>query len=145
MGFYKEAIEGILIGLLVILIAVILFVMKGQYVDDYPKENTKLDLEELHTGDLLSVSYRNHLGIFISFWSSSSWNHPALVYRRNDDEIFIIEGCRYDDKKWRGVIAMPIEKWIKLNKKHIVALSKYQGPKIYNDQVERALGIVSHF
>ena len=145
MGFWKEAIEGILIGLLIVGVAIILCVMKGQYVNDYPKENIKLDTKNLQTGDLLSVSYQNHLGVFISFWSSSVWSHPGMIYRRSDDEIFVIEGCRYKEKKWRGVIVMPITKWIELNRKHIVSLTKYQGPKIYNDQMERALGMLSHF
>lgn len=145
MSFQREAIEGILIGLLIVGIAIILFTMKGQIAHDYPTENTKLDLENLQTGDLLSVSYGNHLGIFITFWSSSHWSHPSMIYRRTDDEIFVVEACRYRDQKWRGVIVMPINKWIELNKKHIIALTKYQGPKIYNDQIERALGMVSNF
>ena len=61
-----------------------------------------------------------------------------MIYKRSDKEIFVIEACRYD-KEWRGVIVIPIDKWIEFNKKNILALTKISGPRICNDIVENAL------
>ena len=138
MDYRQQIIEGIAIGIIIVAIAIILFVMKGQVPNDYPETSTDINVDELQTGDIVSVSYRNHLGIFISFWSSSTWSHPGMIYKRSDKEIFVIEACRYD-KEWRGVIVIPIDKWIEFNKKNSLALTKISGPRICNEIVENAL------
>jgi hypothetical protein len=144
MGYLRDIIEGIIIGLIIVVVAIIIFVMIGQYVNDYPKASTILDINSLQSGDLLSVSYNNQLGTFVSFWSRSFSSHPALVYRRSDTEIFIVEGAHYDGTKWKHVIVIPIKEWLEHNKKYLVAITKFKGPRITNDQMERGIAKISH-
>lgn len=144
MGYRKDIIEGIIIGIIIVIIGIIIFVMIGQYVNDYPKINETLNTATLKTGDLLSVSYNNQLGTFISFWSRSAISHPAMVYRRSETEIYIVEAARYDEK-WKHVICIPLKEWLEFNKKYIVVITKFTGPTISNDAMERAITKISRY
>jgi hypothetical protein len=86
------------------------------------------------TGDILTINYTHFMGKFIRFWSSSDISHPGIVYKDQNNNIFIIEAAYYD-KEWKQVMKIPISKWLEYNKNHNIFYSKYDGPKITHSQI----------
>lgn len=87
-------------------------------------------IQELNTGDLLFVKYDNSLGYFMRFWSNSPWTHTAMVYRAPDDNLYVMETANY--RKSKGVLFMPIQKWIKLNQKCEISVMHLSTPESYD-------------
>jgi hypothetical protein len=137
----SEIIEIFIIAGIILILIFLLFFIKGLIPNDYPKVSNPLDLKDLKTGDILSVSYKNSFGVFVSAWSNSVWSHPGMIYKCNDTEIFVIEAARYrkkSDNKWKGVFMIPLNTWLKFNEDHIISITKYSGKLISNNKVESA-------
>jgi hypothetical protein len=145
---WSEILEMIIIAIIIVLIILLIVAIKGVIPNDYPKLNTSLDTANLRTGDILSVSYKNPFGVFVSFWSNGVWSHPGFIYKRSDTEIFVIEAAHYKrkgKKRWKGVFVIPLAEWLDFNKDQTIAITKMTGPKISNDEVEKAFSKISAY
>jgi len=166
LDFWWDIFKKILI---IFLVLGFLVIIKCLIPSDYPKNKEKLNYENLKTGDILTCCYKSPIGYFISFWSNSVYSHTGIVYRRqSDNKLFVVEGANYNyelkkkkkkkldllnldftlnDNEEENIIynnffMIPIELWFKKNRKHILTLTQYQGPKISDEQIEKAFSTV---
>jgi hypothetical protein len=70
--------------------------------------------QQFETGDLLFVKYNNSLGKFMKIWSGSPWTHVAMIYVDPNHKIYVMETANYN--KYKGVLFLPYNQWLKLNK-----------------------------
>lgn len=91
-----------------------------------PTQDKTLNHKQLNTGDLLFVKYTNSLGHFMKFWSGSPWTHVAMVYVDSNRKVYVMETANYRHHK--GVLFLPYEKWLKLNKNCVIGVKQLIAP-----------------
>ncbi len=80
-------------------------------------ENKEEEFLNLDTGDLVFVAYDNSLGKISKFWYGSKWTHVGIVYRDEEDEVFVLEVAEYNNPNFeKGVVQIPMKSWLGLNK-----------------------------
>ena len=67
------------------------------------------------SGDVILTSYTNSCGI-IKIFTNSKWTHTSMLYRNDNDELFILECGSYKSEKYCGVNLIPFKIWLKINK-----------------------------
>jgi len=111
----------IVLFLLIILIAS----LRVAGANDYPDTLENIDIYTLKTGDILTVSYRNIFGNFVTSWFNSVWSHSSLVYIDPDTkQIFLIECANYDKYYTKTIFKIPISTWIRFNRKSDIVLTR---------------------
>jgi len=92
--------------------------------------------EHYQTGDLIFTSYHNLLGKFMRGWSGSLWSHVGIILR-NKKDLYVLETADYSDKdpKLKGLIAVPLEQWLSINKKCRIAYMKLNRPKDFDENI----------
>ena len=115
--------------LLLLIIVVVLLIVR---VSTASKETVEKSISsaELGTGDILFVSYKNTLGTFMKAWSASKWTHIAMVYKGDDNELYVMETANYPDVK--GVLFLPIAEWYRYNRNCEIAVKKLHRPAYFD-------------
>lgn len=126
----------VIIGIIVVYFIIFLILYaKVQTCNDYPIIKTNnLNSFNFQNGDIISVGYLHPFGGFISVFSDSVVSHPGIIYKKSDNEIYVLEAASYT-KKYHDVMLIPLQEWLKFNKRHPIFYSKYVGPKISNEQI----------
>ena len=119
----------------IIIIISVIFIIAAFYnitsVDDKPKKGEYLELDSVKTGDIIAVSYRAINGYIISAWSASTWSHTGLIWRDPETDIpYVLEACSYRSLNMKGVIKIPLYKWLILNRKNMKGIVRYKGTDI---------------
>jgi len=97
-------------------------------VDDFPDSSERLDLSTIKTGDILGASYQNGLGYFIGLFLDTMWSHVGVAWRDpKTNGLFVLEAANYHDP-YKGVFKIPIENWVRFNKKNIIGLTRLTTP-----------------
>ena len=108
----------ILLFCLIIVILILLLIKAGtnKEINNYTNFENEEEILNLSTGDLVFVAYDNSLGKISKFWYGSKWTHVGMVYRDDQDEMFILEVAEYKNSKFdKGVTKIPIKSWLELN------------------------------
>jgi hypothetical protein len=103
----------------VVIILILCFIKIGtnKEINKYIHFESKDEILNLSSGDLVFVAYNNSLGKISKFWHGSKWTHVGMVYRDNQDEMFILEVAEYNTSKFdKGVTKIPVRSWLELNK-----------------------------
>lgn len=129
MGDLREFIVWVIIYV-IIFFSVLLLVASFRVlaVDDYPEHSEKIDLSSIKTGDIIGASYQNGLGKFIGFFFNTMWSHVGIAWRDpKTNELFILEAANYH-LPYRGVFKIPIENWVRFNRKNIIGVTRLKTP-----------------
>lgn len=89
--------------------------------------------EQFKTGDLLFVKYNNSLGTLMKIWSGSPWTHVAMIYVAPNSKIFVLETANY--AKSKGVLFLPYNEWLKLNRKCEVGIIQLKAPDEFDRDI----------
>lgn len=101
---------------IIILILIVIKVGTNKEINNYINFESEEEILNLSTGDLVFVAYDNSLGKISKFWYGSKWTHVGMVYRDNQDEMFILEVAEYKNSNFdKGVTKIPIRSWLELN------------------------------
>jgi hypothetical protein len=148
----------ILIIFIILFVGIIIAIVSRIVYSDIDKKSIEIssikDYEELKSGDLVFVSYKNLLGKTIRVLSASEWSHVGMIYREREsedspkspnspDSIYVLEVAEYKDQKssgnhdLAGVLKIPYTQWLKLNKHHDIYIRKlntkdYESKEIQN-------------
>lgn len=98
--------------------------------------------KQMNTGDLLFVSYDNTLGYSMRIVSGSIWTHVGMVMRDKKD-LYIMETADYSSSeqirnkqiklpKTNGLLAVPLDTWLKLNQNHSIAYRQLSTPESFD-------------
>jgi hypothetical protein len=94
--------------------------------------------ENFETGDLVFVNYNNPFGYFMRGWTNSVWTHVGMIMK-SEEGIFVLETSDYSRdgiktklKKEKGILVVPFDEWMNLNKNHMKAYSSLKVPKSYD-------------
>jgi hypothetical protein len=116
----------ICILVIIFLIILLLSTFTMLIAKDFPTTIEVLNPNTLQTGDILTVGYRHGMGWFVTFWSQSVWSHTGIVWREPiTKEVFVLEAANYGGD-WNGVIKIPFQKWVKINKGSDICLNRIQ-------------------
>jgi len=135
-----------------ILIAVISRIVYSDIDKKSLEVSSVKDYETLKSGDLVFVSYKNLLGKSIRVLSASEYSHIGMIYRessgspeqssKESDKLYVLEIADYRDtsvspksqeqsfkeksqeQSSNGVLKLPYEQWLKLNKHHDIYIRK---------------------
>jgi hypothetical protein len=111
------------------LILSLIFIYYFKKITDFSMYTVKkLDTSKINSGDTLIVSY-NHktkYAVFNSF-IKSKFVHPSIAVRENG-KLYLIEYNEYFDK-YKGLIKIPYEEWIKFNKNAKIYINHFQNNK----------------
>lgn len=129
-----------------ILIAIISRILYSDIDKKYVEISSVKDYETLKSGDLVFVSYKNLLGKSIRVLSASEYSHIGMIYK-NDDKLYVLEIADYSDTsvspkspeqsfKDSGVLKIPYEKWLKLNKHHDIYIRKLDDETYKNNEIQ---------
>ena len=114
-----------------------------------PKDETKSamnlsseEIENLDTGDLIFSSYPNLLGKFMNLWTGSRWSHVGMILRDKSEKskgmssLYVMETANYThiNSKYKGLITIPLEKWININKNCGIGYMRLNSPENFNRQ-----------
>ena len=129
--------------LIIAIMLIVLLILFYRYTVSYNTKNvenfTTHDFENLKTGDLIFVSYKNLVGETIRVLSASQWSHIGMVYKDENNEIFILEIADYRESGYtenHGVIKIPYKNWLSLNKHHDISIRMlHENVKISNQKV----------
>jgi hypothetical protein len=114
-----------------------------------PKDETKSamylsseEIENLDTGDLIFSSYPNLLGKFMNLWTGSRWSHVGVILRdkskpsKGMSSLYVMETANYShvSSKYKGLIVIPLEKWININKNCGLGYMRLNTPENFNRQ-----------
>lgn len=101
------------------------------------------EIENFDTGDLIFSSYPNLLGKFMNLWTGSRWNHTGMILRDKSEKskgiksLYVMETADYShiSSKYKGIIAIPLEKWININKNCGIGYMRLNSPENFNRQI----------
>lgn len=116
--------------LFILIVLVVLIIVRVSTASNEDEITKSMSSTELQTGDLLFVSYKNTLGTFMKAWSASKWTHIAMVYKGEDNELYVMETANYPDVK--GVLFLPIGEWYKYNRNCDIAVKKLYRPTYFD-------------
>jgi len=147
----------ILIIFIILFVGIIIAVISRIVYSDIDQKSIEIsnikDYEELKSGDLVFVSYKNLLGKTIRVLSASEWSHVGMIYKeskdspKSPDSIYVLEIAEYKDQKssgnpdLSGVLKIPYTQWLKLNKHHDIYIRKlntkdYESKEIQNNLLD---------
>jgi len=100
------------------------------------------EIENLDTGDLIFSSYPNLLGKFMNLWTGSRWSHVGIILRDKSkpsngmSSLYVMETANYShiSSKYKGLIVIPLEKWININKNCGIGYMRLNTPENFNRQ-----------
>jgi hypothetical protein len=142
--------KWVLIIFVILFIGIIIAVISRILYSDIDKKSLEIssikDYEELKSGDLVFVSYKNLLGQSIRVLSASEWSHVGMIYRESSDSLkspessdshnlYVLEIAEYDSLH-SGVLKIPYEKWLKLNKHHDIYIRKLDDEAYKNKEIQ---------
>lgn len=135
----------ILIIFIVLFVGILIAVISRIVYSDIDKKSLEIssvkDYETLKSGDLVFVSYKNLLGQSIRVLSASEYSHIGMILK-NDVKLYVLEIADYRDtsvspgqsssdlspksqeQSSNGVLKIPYEQWLKLNKRHDIYIRK---------------------
>ena len=101
------------------------------------------EIENFDTGDLIFSSYPNLLGKFMNLWTGSRWSHVGMILRDKSQKskgmssLYVIETANYThiSSKYKGIIVIPLEKWININKNCGLGYMRLNSPENFNRQI----------
>ena len=137
--------KWVLIVFIILFVGIIIAVISRILYSDIDKKSLEIssvkDFEDLKSGDLLFVSYINLLGQSIRVLSASEWSHVSMIYRDvKSPELYVLEIAEYGDRKssesYSGVLKIPYEKWLKLNKHHDIYIRKLNNEDYKNKEIQ---------
>jgi hypothetical protein len=130
--------KWILIIFIILFIGILIAIISRILYSDIDKKSLEIssvkDFEDLKSGDLLFVSYKNLLGKSIRVLSASEWSHVAMIYK-DINSLFVLEVADYGNNIESGVIKIPYEKWLKLNKHHDIYIRKLNNEDYINKKI----------
>jgi hypothetical protein len=92
--------------------------------------------DQMNNGDLLCISYDNMSTDFISSFTNSVWVHVGMVWVDPDTNLrYVLEGAIYSGKHYKHFFAIPVETWMNINRKNIIAWRRYSGPELDSTQM----------
>ena len=128
----------ILIILIVLIIGLLIAIITRIIVSHNESKSIEIssvkDFNDLKSGDLVFVSYKNLLGKSIRVLSASEYSHIGMIYK-NDDKLYVLEIADYRDTEVspkspeqisNGALKISYEKWLKLNKHHDIYIRKLE-------------------
>jgi hypothetical protein len=130
----------LLVIILSVAIAIFFISIRTQVADDFPKIGKEFDPNEIKTGDLVSVGYRNPFGWFATLWTGSIWSHCGMAWRDpHNSVLYIIEAAHYPGG-WGGVFKIPFDLWIRFNQHGYMSYTPLDGKKSKNleKKIDRA-------
>jgi hypothetical protein len=130
--------KWILIIFIILFIGILIAIISRILYSDIDKKSLEIssvkDFQDLKSGDLLFVSYKNLLGKSIRVLSASEWSHVAMIYK-DINSLFVLEVADYGNTIESGVIKIPYEKWLKLNKHHDIYIRKLNNEDYINKKI----------
>jgi hypothetical protein len=101
------------------------------------------EIENFDTGDLIFSSYPNLLGKFMNLWTGSRWSHVGMILRDKSQKskgmasLYVMETANYThiSSKYKGIIVIPLEKWININKNCGLGYMRLNCPENFNRQI----------
>lgn len=128
--------KELLIMLIILLIFYVISMINRFTAFDTPKKVKYIYPHEMDTGDLLCVSYNNFSTEFIGTFTNSVWVHVGIVWVDTEtNNRYVLEGAIYGGKHYKHFFAIPVDLWMHINRKNIMAWKKYHGPKIDSQQM----------
>jgi hypothetical protein len=153
--------KWILAIIIILFIGILIAVISRIVYSDIDKKSLEIsnvkDFETLKSGDLVFVSYKNLLGQSIRVLSASEYSHIGMIYRESLDSpksseqssgLYVLEIADYSDIKipkssqysdhlsQSGVIKIPYEQWLKLNKHHDIYIRKLDDETYKNKAIQ---------
>lgn len=108
-----------------------------------PEENVEendIDWTKVKTGDMLFLHYESLHAKLIKVFARSDWSHAALIYRKTDEDIYVIEMSNYKDLGMKGLCVVPLKQWLKLNADRLCCYAEYVNSKsIDSDDIEELI------
>jgi hypothetical protein len=148
----------ILIVLIIgLLIAIITRIIVSHNESKSIEISTVKDYNDLKSGDLVFVSYKNLLGQSIRALSASEWSHVGMIYKESPEHsskepkssLYILEIADYRDlfkgksldlsPNYIGVIKIPYDTWLKFNKHHDIYFRKLNTEDYENKEVQNKI------
>jgi hypothetical protein len=103
---------------------------------DSPMDVAYVYPDEMNNGDLLCVSYNNVATDFVGSFTNSVWVHVGMVWVDPDTNIrYVLEGGMYPGKHYKNFFIIPVDTWMNINKKSLLAIRRYSGPEIDSTQM----------
>lgn len=94
-------------------------------------ETKTLYRDQIKTGDVFLVDWQRFKNVLLSSFMRSSFMHPCIAVWE-DDDLYIVEIINYfNDKKYKGLIKVPFNKWYRINKRGLIL---YNRLTISNDE-----------
>ncbi len=124
--------KWILVIIIILFIGILIAIISQIIYSGIDKKSLEIsdikDYETLKSGDLVFVSYKNLLGKSIRLLSASEYSHVGMIFKDttqvSPDDLYVLEIADYNDSKDSGVLKIPYEKWLKLNKHHDIYIRK---------------------
>lgn len=124
--------KWILVIIIILFIGILIAIISQIIYSGIDKKSLEIsdikDYETLKSGDLVFVSYKNLLGKSIRVLSASEYSHVGMIFKDttqvSPDDLYVLEIADYNDSKDSGVLKIPYEKWLKLNKHHDIYIRK---------------------
>lgn len=124
--------KWILVIIIILFIGILIAIISQIIYSGIDKKSLEIsdikDYETLKSGDLVFVSYKNLLGKSIRLLSASEYSHVGMMFKDttqvSPDDLYVLEIADYNDSKDSGVLKIPYEKWLKLNKHHDIYIRK---------------------
>ncbi len=75
------------------------------------------ETQNLKSGDLVFVSYKNLLGKVSKLWNGSKWTHVGMLYKEPiTEKIYVLEMADYNNPNFeKGALKISHDIWLKLN------------------------------
>lgn len=139
---------NVLIIVLFLSILTVLFIIYRLYIFTVPPANTHFCdiINKLETGDIFLVPYDSIYGHLVKIFRGCCWTHGSLIYKKDDGKIYIIEIARYEykNKTYKGLLMLPLDKWLKFNDGRLIGYIKYRGNSPNNTIFERTFDKYKH-
>lgn len=95
---------------------------------NFKKKLREKYINSAKTGDILAVAYGSKRAGLVKVFTGSMWAHSATIIK-NENQSYVLEVARYSMNK-RGIMVMPLDKWLSKNGNNKIAVSCYLGVPI---------------
>ena len=104
---------------------------------NFRKKSKEKFINSAKTGDILAVAYGSKRAGLVKVFTGSMWAHSAIIIK-NENQSYVLEVARYSMNK-RGIMVMPLDKWLSKNGNNKIAVSRYLGTPIANSYISHFL------
>lgn len=135
-SYFKCFILTFIISSIIIIVFLVWVLLRAKNVEGI-SYNIRFIRPKLRNCDLVAFDSSNFINSVIKWSIGSNLVHLGMIWIDKGSP-FVIEAVNYHEDPWHGIIKIPLDSWLKVNRKRCCVWIPYEGKSVSPESVERS-------